>query len=158
MTPREATGLLPRIGAYGWRTLVSEAGSPMTTGLNYGNHTGDVSTSYLGALTEVTRDQGMGVVYWPGLRTGDSYTLTEQTPDGGLEVTNESGLAQLQWGWGLLKDEQLNDLPPAPPGEPLVSVAHGVCVDVPATAAGRIVSCPDVEPFNFVFDPTVLMT
>ena len=123
--------LLPRIGAYGWRTLVSEAGSPMTTGLNYGNHTGDVSTSYLGALTEVTRDQGMGVVYWPGLRTGDSYTLTEQTPDGGLEVTNESGLAQLQWGWGLLKDEQLNDLPPAPPGEPLVSVAHGVCVDVP---------------------------
>ncbi len=36
--------LLPRIGSYGWRTLVSEAGSPMTTGLNYGNHEGDVST------------------------------------------------------------------------------------------------------------------
>ena len=123
--------LLPRIGEYGWRTLVSEAGSPMTTGLNYGNHNGDVSTAYLGALTEVARDKGMGVVYWPGLRTGDSYTLTEQTADGGLEVTNASGLAQLQWGWGIRKNEQLNDLPPAPPGEPLVSVAHGVCVDVP---------------------------
>ena len=130
--------LLPRIGEYGWRTLVSEAGSPMTTGLNYGNHEGDVSTAYLGALTEVTRDKGMGVVYWPGLRTGDSYTLTEQNADGTLEVTNASGLAQLQWGWGLLKTEQLNDLPPAPPGEPLKSVAHGVCIDIPggSTAPG----------------------
>ncbi|RXZ71834.1 ricin-type beta-trefoil lectin domain protein [Agromyces albus] len=123
--------LLPRIGEYGWRTVVSEAGSPMTTGLNYGNHEGDVYTSYLGALTEVARDQGIGLVYWPGLRTNDAYTLTTLTADGGLEVTNESGLAQIQWGWGLLKEEQLNDLPPAPPGEPLVSVKHGVCVDVP---------------------------
>lgn len=123
--------LLPRIGEYGWRTVVSEAGSPMTTGLNYGNHEGDVYTSYLGALTEVARDQGIGIVYWPGLRTNDAYTLTNLVAEGDLEVTNESGLAQLQWGWGLLKEEQLNDLPPAPPGEPLVSVRHGVCVDVP---------------------------
>ena len=130
--------LLPRIGEYGWRTVVSEAGSPMTTGLNYGNHEGDVYTSYLGALTEVARDQGIGIVYWPGLRTNDAYTLTELVGDGDLEVTNESGLAQLQWGWGLLKQEQLNDLPPAPPGEPLVSVRHDVCVDVPgfSTTAG----------------------
>jgi hypothetical protein len=130
--------LLPRIGEYGWRTIISEAGSPMTTGLNYGNHEGDVYTSYLGALTEVARDQGIGVVYWPGLRSGDAYTLTELTSDGNLEVTNESGLAQIQWGWGILKKEQLNDLPPAPPGEPLVSVKHGVCVDVPgfSTAPG----------------------
>lgn len=130
--------LLPRIGEYGWRTLVSEAGSPMTTGLNYGNHEGNVSTAYLGALTEVTREKGIGVVYWPGLRTGDSYTLTEQNSRGELEVTNASGLAQLQWGWGLLKKEPLNDLPPAPPGEPVKSVAHGVCIDVPgeSTTAG----------------------
>jgi hypothetical protein len=130
--------LLPRLGGYGWRTVVSEAGSPMTTGLNYGNHEGDVYTSYLGALTEVARDQGIGIVYWPGLRTGDAYTLTEVVGDGDLEVTNASGLAQIQWGWRLLKKEALNDLPPAPPGEPLVSVQHGVCVDVPgfSTTAG----------------------
>ena len=130
--------LLPRIGEYGWRTVVSEAGSPMTTGLNYGNHEGDVYTSYLGALTEVARDQGIGLVYWPGLRTNDAYTLTTLSANGELEVTNESGLAQIQWGWGLLDEEQLNDLPPAPPGEPLVSVKHGVCVDVPgfSTTAG----------------------
>jgi hypothetical protein len=130
--------LLPRIGEYGWRTVVTEAGSPMTTGLNYGNHEGDTYTSYLGALTEVARDQGIGIVYWPGLRTNDAYTLTEVVGDGDLEVTNESGLAQLRWGWGLNKEEQLNDLPPAPPGEPLVSVRHGVCLDVPgfSTTAG----------------------
>ena len=130
--------LLPRIGEYGWRTVVSEAGSPMTTGLNYGNHEGDVYTSYLGALTEVARDQGVGIVYWPGLRTNDAYTLTELVGDGDLAVTNDSGLAQLQWGWGLLKQEQLNDLPPAPPGDPIVSVQHGVCIDVPgfSTTAG----------------------
>lgn len=134
--------LLPRIGDVGWRTVVTEAGSPMTTGLNYGNHTGDVSTSYLGALTEVARDQGMGLVYWPGLRTGDSYTLTEQVGPGDLEVTNASGLAQIQWGWGLRRTEALNDLPPAPTGAPLVSVHHStgdaVCLDVPgaSTATG----------------------
>lgn len=136
--------LLPRLGDVGWRTVVTEAGSPMTTGLNYGNHTGDVSTAYLGALTEVARDQGIGLVYWPGLRTGDSYTLTEEVAPGDLEVTNASGLAQIQWGWGLRRHEALNDLPPAPPGEPLVSVHHStggdVCLDVPgaSTAAGTV--------------------
>lgn len=130
--------LLPRIGEYGWRTVVTEAGSPMTTGLNYGNHEGDVYTSYLGALTEVARDQGIGIVYWPGLRTDDAYTLTTMVGDGDLQVTNASGLAQLQWGWGVLREEQLNDLPPAPPGEPLRNVRHGVCLDVPgfSTTAG----------------------
>ncbi len=135
--------LLPRLGDVGWRTVVTEAGSPMTTGLNYANHTGDVSTAYLGALTEVARDQGIGLVYWPGLRTGDSYTLTEAVGEGDLEVTNASGLAQIQWGWRLLKDEVLNDLPPAPPGAPLLSVHHSaggsdICVDIPgaSTAVG----------------------
>lgn len=132
--------LLPRIGQYGWRTLVSEAGSPMTTGLNYGNHEGDVSTAYLGALTEVARNLNMGIVYWPGLRTNDAYTLTRLVEKNRLEVTNESGLAQIHWGWGLIKHEQLNDLPPAPPGSPIKSVLHGVCVDVPgfSTTLGTV--------------------
>jgi hypothetical protein len=123
--------LRPRIGAYGWRTIIDEAGSPMTTGLNYGNHEGNVYTSYLGALTQTAREQGMGIVYWPGLRDGDAYSMTTLVGDGDLEVNSESGLAQLQWGWGLLKKEPLNDLPPAPPGEVLRGVASGRCVDVP---------------------------
>lgn len=123
--------LRPRIGPYGWRTIIDEAGSPMTTGLNYGNHEGNVYTSYLGALTQVAREQRMGVVYWPGLRTGDAYSMTTLVGDSDLKVNSESGLAQLQWGWGLLADEPVNDLPPAPPGEVLRGVASGRCVDVP---------------------------
>ncbi|MFC5727743.1 MULTISPECIES: ricin-type beta-trefoil lectin domain protein [Nocardioides] len=123
--------LLPRIGPYGWRTIIDEAGSPMTTGLNYGNHEGNIYTSYLGALTETARSQRMGIVYWPGLRNGDAYSMTTQVAANDLEVNSESGLAQLQWGWGLLKEEPVNDLPPAPPGEVLRGVGSGRCVDVP---------------------------
>jgi hypothetical protein len=123
--------LQPRIGSYGWRTIIDEAGSPMTIGLNYGNHEGNVYTSYLGALTQTAREQKMGIVYWPGLRNGDSYSMTTQVGPADLQVNSASGLAQLQWGWGLLKTEPSNDLPPAPPGEPIRGVASNRCVDVP---------------------------
>ncbi|MEU0096466.1 ricin-type beta-trefoil lectin domain protein [Kribbella sp. NPDC006257] len=123
--------LRPRIGDYGWRTIIDEAGSPMTIGLNYGNHEGNVSTAYLGALTDTARALGMGIVYWPGLRTGDSYSMTTQVSERDLKVNSASGLAQLQWGWGLLKKEPVNTLPPAPPGEPLRGVDSNRCVDVP---------------------------
>lgn len=122
--------LKPRIGSYGWRTIIDEAGSPMTTGLNYGNHEGNVYTSYLGALTQTAREQGMGLVYWPGLRDGDAYSMTTRVGDR-LEVNSESGLAQVQWGWGLLKTEPTNNLPPAPPGEVLRGVESNRCADVP---------------------------
>ncbi|MFG1906940.1 ricin-type beta-trefoil lectin domain protein [Kribbella sp. NPDC048928] len=130
--------LRPRIGTYGWRTIIDEAGSPMTIGLNYGNHEGNVYTAYLGALTQVARENGMGIVYWPGLRTGDSYSMTTQVGPADLQVNSRSGLDQLWWGWRLLKDEPTNTLPPAPPGEPLWGVASGRCVDVPgfSTAPG----------------------
>lgn len=123
--------LAPRIGDYAHRTIIDEAGSPMTIGLNYGNHEGDTSTAYLGALTQTARENAMGIVYWPGLRTGDSYSMTTQVAPGDLVVNSESGLAQLQWGWGLLDEEPVNDLPPAPPGEPVQGVASGRCLDVP---------------------------
>ncbi|WP_425954022.1 ricin-type beta-trefoil lectin domain protein [Xylanimonas sp. McL0601] len=123
--------LEPRIGSCGWRTLVSEAGSPMTIGLNYGNHEGNTSTAYLGALTQTAREQGMGLIYWPGLRDGDSYSMTTRQADGRLTVNSESGLAQVQWGWGLLADEPVNDLPPAPPGGAVRGVASNRCLDVP---------------------------
>ena len=42
----------------------------------------------------------IGVVYWPGLRSGDTYSITRQS-GGGLAVNNASGVAQLRWGWGL---------------------------------------------------------
>lgn len=123
--------LEPRIGDYGWRTVIDEAGAPMTTGLNYGNHEGNTSTAYFAALTETAHAQHMGVVYWPGLRAGDSYSLTTLAGKNPLQVTNQSGLEQLQWGWRLLRKEPQNDLPAAPPGEPLRGAASNRCLDVP---------------------------
>lgn len=92
--------LTPRIGSYAWRTVVDEAGSPMTTGLDYAGSDGDVFTAYMAALTQTTRANRMGIVYWPGLRTGDTYSITTLTPTYRLTVNNSSGLKRLQYGWG----------------------------------------------------------
>jgi hypothetical protein len=83
--------------------VIDEAGSPMTTGLTYTggqNQDGNVFTSYFAATTDYSRSQQMGVVYWPGLRSGDTYSLTRQSGSG-LAVNNATGVAQLRWGWGL---------------------------------------------------------
>jgi len=123
--------LLPRIGAYAHRTIVDEAGAPMTIGLNYGNHNGNVSTAYLAAITEIARGTGMGLVYWPGLRFGDSYSMLSPDKNGRLQVNSASGLAQLRWGWGIGDVPPVNDDPPAPPGQPIKGVGSGRCLDVP---------------------------
>jgi hypothetical protein len=47
---------------------------------------------------------GMGSCYWPGLRNGDSYSMTTLSTGGSpltLTVTNASGLGRLQWAWQL---------------------------------------------------------
>ncbi len=44
----------------------------------------------------------MGSVYWPGLRTGDAYSLTTLKGIGtslSLIVNNRTGLDRLAWGW-----------------------------------------------------------
>ena len=95
--------LVPRIGSYSARTVIDEAGAPMTTGLTYTggqNQDGNVFTSYFAATTDFTRAHQMGVVYWPGLRSGDTYSLTRQSGSG-LAVNNATGVDQLRWGWGL---------------------------------------------------------
>ncbi|GIM96818.1 cellulase [Paractinoplanes toevensis] len=97
------TNLSNRLGSYSSRTVIDEAGSPMTTGLNYtgaANQDGNVFTSYFAATTDLTRARQMGIVYWPGLRSGDTYSITRQSGSG-LAVNNASGVAQLRWGWGL---------------------------------------------------------
>jgi hypothetical protein len=97
------TNLSNRLGSYSSRTIIDEAGAPMTTGLTYtgaANQDGNVFTSYFAATTDLARARQMGVVYWPGLRSGDTYSLTRQSGSG-LAVNNASGVAQLRWGWGL---------------------------------------------------------
>lgn len=123
--------LSARIGAYSGRTIIDEAGSPMTIGLNYGAHDGNVYTSYLAAVTDFARAHRMGIVYWPGLRAGDSYSIESLQPDGTLRDNSASGVAQLKWGYGYGDQEPVNDLPASPPGQALVGQASGRCVDVP---------------------------
>lgn len=130
--------LLPRIGAYAYRTIIDEAGAPMTIGLNYGAHNGNTYTSYLAATTDIARGMGMGLVYWPGLRFGDSYSIESLGANGKLTNNSVTGVAQLKWGYGFGSIPPVNSDPAAPPGDEVVGAASGRCVDVPgfSTTAG----------------------
>ncbi|SEF28582.1 Cellulase (glycosyl hydrolase family 5) [Amycolatopsis pretoriensis] len=94
--------LSSRLGSYSSRTIIDEAGAPMTTGLDYsaGHQDGNNFTAYFAATTDLARSRQLGVVYWPGLRSGDTYSITRQSGSG-LATNNASGVVQLRWGWGL---------------------------------------------------------
>jgi hypothetical protein len=103
---RQASGadwtsdLTGRIGSYTGRTIIDEFGAPMTTGTDYlTDHDDGLNQAYLAAVTDTARADSMGSVYWAGLKGGDSYSMTERSGTG-LTVNNESGLEQVQWGWG----------------------------------------------------------
>jgi hypothetical protein len=91
------------LGSYSARTLVGEWGAPMTTGTDYSVNTdGDAFRSYVRAVSDIMHTDGMGSCYWPGLRNGDSYSMTTLSTSGSpltLTVTNASGLGRLQWAW-----------------------------------------------------------
>jgi hypothetical protein len=91
------------LGTHAARTLVGEWGAPMTTGTDYGVTTdGEAYRSYVLAVSNVMHDSGMGSCYWPGLRNGDSYSMTRLSSGGPpltLTVANASGLARLHWAW-----------------------------------------------------------
>jgi hypothetical protein len=93
------------LGSYSARTLVGEWGAPMTTGTDYSVNTdGDAFRSYVRAVSDIMHNAGMGSCYWPGLRNGDSYSMTTLSTGGSpltLTVTNASGLGRLQWAWQL---------------------------------------------------------
>ncbi len=93
------------LGSYAARTLVGEWGAPMTTGTDYSVNTdGDAFRSYVRAVSDIMHNAGMGSCYWPGLRNGDSYSMTTLSTGSSpltLTVTNASGLGRLQWAWQL---------------------------------------------------------
>jgi endoglucanase len=93
------------LGSYAARTIVGEWGAPMTTGTDYSVNTdGDTFRSYVRAVSDIMHTAGMGSCYWPGLRNGDSYSMTTLSTGGSpltLTVTSVSGLARLQWAWQL---------------------------------------------------------
>ena len=92
-----------RLGTCSSRTILDEFGSSMTTGLDYnGPINGSNEIAYLQSVTNRLRQLHMGSVYWPGLRTGDTYSLTTLHGTGtalSLTVNNASGASRLEWAW-----------------------------------------------------------
>ena len=93
-----------QFGVYGNRTVATEYGAPMTSGKNYNNPSnGDNEIAYIQGSTNVFRNDKIGSVYWPGLRDGDSYSITTRGGSGTnitLSVTNASGKDRIRYGWG----------------------------------------------------------
>jgi hypothetical protein len=93
-----------RLGDCANRTVADEFGAPMTTGLNYNVPTPtDNSVNFIQADTDVFRELSMGSVYWPGLRTDDTYSIQKLIGDAArpwLVTTNQSGADRLAWAWG----------------------------------------------------------
>jgi hypothetical protein len=93
------------IGAYSSRAVLTEFGIPMTGGKNYtGTIGGDQEIAYLQGLTNQARAFGMGAVYWPGVRTGDSYAIQQLSGTGTsltVSTTNASGLSRIKYAWGV---------------------------------------------------------
>jgi Ricin-type beta-trefoil lectin domain/Cellulase (glycosyl hydrolase family 5) len=100
---------------YASRAVVTEFGVPMTTGVNYdGPKNGTNDLSYLYAITDTARSQGIGTVLWTGVKEATqtvgpgpcenaSCAITSLNGSGtnlSLSLTNQSGLDRLQWGWG----------------------------------------------------------
>ena len=89
-----------RIGSYRSRTIFTEFGAPMTTGLNFlNNHNGGHYESYFAAITDTARSSGMGTVVWAGLKSGDNYSV-EYHSGSTLKNNNASAVTQIRWGWG----------------------------------------------------------
>jgi endoglucanase len=99
------TELNTHLGGYASRAIITEFGVPMTTGVNYdGARDGDNNTSYLYALTDTARSLGMGLIYWPGLRNGDWFSMETLNGSGtNLYLTNNNttGVDRLKYGYGL---------------------------------------------------------
>ena len=100
---------------YSSRAVVTEFGVPMNTGVNYdGPKNGNNNLSYLYAITDTVRSLSMGSILWTGVKQAAqtngpgpcenaSCAITSLNGSGtnlSLNVTNQSGLDRLQYGWG----------------------------------------------------------
>jgi hypothetical protein len=99
------TRLQTYLGSYSSRTIVTEWGAPMTTGIDYsGAGEGNNNGSFISAISTYLHDNKIGSCYWPVLRTGDSWSLSTLSGSGtnlSLTITNASGLARVKASFGL---------------------------------------------------------
>jgi hypothetical protein len=115
---QRVSAVTSNVGSYANRTVMDEFGAPMTTypaegvtgSLNYDgpdNATGSADENnyiaFLQAVTDTAHNLGLGAVYWPGLKTGDPYSLTTASGSGtalSLSVVDQSGIDRLKYAWG----------------------------------------------------------
>jgi hypothetical protein len=96
--------LAEMVTPYANRTLMTEWGAPMTSGLDYLTSTpGNKNIDYVRGVSTELRSTGVGGVYWPGFRDGDGFSMlgnTSTAPTITLTVNNPSGLSLLRHAWG----------------------------------------------------------
>jgi hypothetical protein len=123
---------------YDSRAVLTEFGVPMNTGVNYdGPRDGTNDVSYLYALTDTVRKQGMGSILWAGVKFANQTqgpgpcenascaitSLQGTGPNYSLSINNQSGLNRLQYGWG--------DTGGTATTGPIHATGSGKCLDVP---------------------------
>lgn len=85
--------------SYPERTIVTEFGVPMTSVKAYlAAPQTDREITYLQGMTNAMHDLAIGGIYWPGLRTGDSYSMFVLSGSG-IVASNASGLSRLRYAW-----------------------------------------------------------
>jgi len=95
-----------KVGAYSSRTVATEWGAPLSGGVVYSG-TGtptDVNGAYMMGVPEQFRSYSMGGCLWAGLEGTNGMSVAKISGSGStltLTVTNASGLARLQYSWGL---------------------------------------------------------
>ncbi|MDR3692374.1 MAG: RICIN domain-containing protein [Fimbriimonas sp.] len=94
-------GLSGEVGGYSSRTVLTEFGADMREGWNYlGGDQGNNAIASVNGLCSYCHDHSMGSVYWPGLRTGDWYSMFQLNgAHTALILQSSSGLAVVQHGW-----------------------------------------------------------
>jgi hypothetical protein len=145
------------------RAVFTEFGVPMNTGVNYdGPKDGTNNVSYLYAVTDNSRNLGMGTIIWVGVKGASqtagpgpcfnaSCAITSLNGSGtnlSLTINNQSGLDRLQYGWGMTNNAGGGSGGGGGGGGTagvLRSVGSNRCLDVPgaATANGTLLSIYD---------------
>jgi len=124
-----------KVAEFASRTIFTENGTFMTTGLNFNNTAAAANEIlYMRGITDEFNALGVGSVYWPGLRAGDSYALTTitgaaQNGNGSsisLSLNSSSGLDRIRNGWRLS-----TGTPATPTATPIRGEQSGRCLDIP---------------------------
>ena len=143
-----------KVAEFASRTIFTEFGTFMTTGLNFNDTSaGTNEIQYLRGVTDEFNSLGVGSVYWPGLRGGDTYSLTSisgasQNGSGSsisLSLNNASGLARVRNGWRQSTGVTTTTTTGTSSTSTLVGAQSNRCLDLPAgnTANGTAIKIYD---------------